>query len=115
MLKRLFKKNKDDKKVSRTLSKKESFEKLIIVKKKINAIKKELKKDDYIFDEDNKKEQLEKELQKLYRIYEKLEQNLIDTNKGLYIGIGIDLMEQEEKLKPIYIKWSTLNSHLGSI
>jgi hypothetical protein len=96
-------------KESKNVSFNEIIEKLLSVKKKINKLKKEIKKQNDF----SKKKELEKELGRLWGIYEHLEDKLKNPELGLYMGVGIDLLEENDKPNPVWFNWKSLNSHLG--
>lgn len=89
-------------------NKKEIFNKMLETKKEINSIKKKL--ENSLNDEE---ENLNERLKKLWKVFEYLQEKMIDTEKGLYIGIGVNLLEEDAKPQPIYISWKTLHSHMG--
>jgi len=82
---------------------------LLKTKKKINFLKKQLKAEK---DFSNKKK-LEKNLKELWEVYEFLEENLKKPEYGLYMGVGINILEEDDKPHPIWFNWKSLNSHMG--
>jgi len=98
---------KKKKKISST---EEVFKKMLEIKKEINLIKKKLSFPNI---SDKEKEQYNETLEKLWRAFEVLQEKLIDPKKGLYLGIAVNLLEDNPKPKPLYVPWSTLHSHMG--
>lgn len=85
-------------------------EELLTVKKAINYLKNEL--DNPKLDEKTR-EEYERKLEKYYKIFERVQEHMFDVKKGLYIGIGVELNSDDQEPKPIYLKWKSLNSHMG--
>ena len=86
------------------------FEKLLFWKKEFNKIIAELDNEESEISQEElflRKQQIEDEL-------EKAEFSMINTEKGLYLGIGYPLGDEvSPEPRPIYAKWSNLHNHLG--
>lgn len=87
----------------------ENIEKLLFLKKKINRLKKALKDNNNL---ENRRE-LEEQLSQLWKVYEAVEDKLKKSKYGLYMGVGIDLLKENDKMHPVWFNWKTLNSHMG--
>jgi len=88
----------------------DNIQQIIMLKKKINRTKKALKEKISI----EEKKKLEQDLKKLWSLYEHVEDKLKNPELGLYMGLGVDLLEPNSKFKPVWFNWKTLNSHLGA-
>jgi hypothetical protein len=86
-----------------------TIEDLLSLRKKINRLKKELKNQKNFSD----KKKIENELKSLWEIYEHLEDKLKKPELGLYMGVGIDLLNENDKPHPVWFNWKSLNSHMG--
>lgn len=84
-------------------------EQLLRTKKKINKLKKALK-EAYEIEE---KQQIKRDLEQFWSIYEHLEDKLKNPQYGLYMGVGVDLLKEESGPKPVWFEWKSLNSHMG--
>lgn len=87
----------------------ENVKNLLILKKKINRVKKRLKE----IDNFSEKKKIENQLKKLWKTYEYVEDKLKNPEYGLYMGVGINLLKENDKMHPIWFDWKTLNSHMG--
>jgi len=87
----------------------ENVKNLLMLKKKINRAKKRLKE----IDNFSEKKKIENQLKKLWKTYEYVEDKLKNPEYGLYMGIGINLLKENDKMHPIWFDWKTLNSHMG--
>ncbi|WP_456469998.1 TraM recognition domain-containing protein [Caminibacter sp.] len=88
----------------------ENIKQLLSVKKKINRLKKRLKTEKDV----DEKRKIKKDLEKLWEIYEYIEDKLKKPELGLYMGVGVDLLaEEERKIAPVWFEWKSLNSHMG--
>ena len=97
-------------KKEKSVDREEIFNELLVVKSKINVIKKKLD-DPYIKDA----KELEALLDRYMRVYEKLQEAMINIPNGLYMGIAYNLLDDDSDAKPFpsYFAWKTLHGHLG--
>ncbi len=86
----------------------EYFQDLLLLKKKINTEKTLIK----MAKNDKARLAHQKKLEKYLQLFEAVQEHMIDLQRGLYVGIGVNL--RDEKLpEPLYISWSSRNSHIG--
>ena len=88
----------------------EAFDKLLRTKKVINQYK-AIAEDPSSGDEEVA--DAKRRLEEAYAIYERIERMMIDVEKGLYMGVGLDLKAKDPQMQPIYFKWNSLNGHMG--
>jgi len=49
----------------------------------------------------------------LFKKISDVEEKFIDTNKGLFLGTAVSLLDDSRKKFPLYLEWANLNNHVG--
>lgn len=92
----------------------DAIEKILKIKRGINLCKKKLADPKIRLSE---KKKLEEDLELFWKAFENAQDALIHPERGLYIGLGYDLKNQDintgAKPEPLYINWKAVHGHLG--
>jgi len=59
------------------------------------------------------RKEIQKKISLILKAMNKIEQTFIDVERGLFLGIGIDLRSDDDSIIPVYLEWNKITNHIG--
>lgn len=94
----------------RQQNKQKNFERLLKARKAVMDAYRSIEEADEK-GKDRQKTKMKANLPLLYHELEEATEGMIDLDKGVFVGVGVDLVEPNKREEPIYLKFENQNNH----